>query len=219
VARIDPRLESALAEQLGRRRTALDAGAERVGWKLGLGEAERIGQGPVVGHLTTATQLEPGAAYPAGDPVALRADAEVAIELGRDVDPDAGSDAVLAAIAAYGAALEVVDLGAPPHDPERIVAANVFHRAFALGPLDRRWPAEGVEGRLFVDGELRASAAAGHELAALVRSVAAILGAIGERLQAGDRLIMGSVVQVPIAPGDRVTAELGSLGEVRLSIA
>jgi 2-keto-4-pentenoate hydratase len=38
------------------------------------------------------------------------------------------------------------------------------------------------------------------------------------RLEAGDRLIMGSIVQVAVAPGDEVVAELGALGRVRLEI-
>jgi 2-keto-4-pentenoate hydratase len=51
-----------------------------------------------------------------------------------------------------------------------------------------------------------------------VRSAAALLGAVGVRLQAGDRLITGSIVQVPIGPGDHVLADLGELGSVELTI-
>jgi 2-keto-4-pentenoate hydratase len=46
----------------------------------------------------------------------------------------------------------------------------------------------------------------------------ATLAAVGERLQPGDRLITGSVVQAPVRPGDRVTADLGPLGRVGLTI-
>jgi 2-keto-4-pentenoate hydratase len=42
---------------------------------------------------------------------------------------------------------------------------------------------------------------------------------MGERLRAGDRVITGSVVQVPVRPGDEVTADLGPLGAPRLAIA
>jgi 2-keto-4-pentenoate hydratase len=219
VSHVDPRLASALAVQLGHWRTTLSAGAERVGWKLGLGEAERIGQGPVIGHLTSATQLDPGATYRVQGAVALTADAEVGLELGVDVDPDADRSVARAAIGGYGAALELVDLGGPPDHAEGVVAANVFHRAFALGPTDRSWPEDGVEGRLVVNGEVRASAHAAQDHAELVRSVAALLGAVGERLRAGDRVIMGSIVQLPIAAGDEVVAELGALGRVHLAIA
>jgi hypothetical protein len=44
-------------------RASLAGGAQRVGWKLGMGDRERIGAGPVIGHLTTATLLTAGATF------------------------------------------------------------------------------------------------------------------------------------------------------------
>jgi 2-keto-4-pentenoate hydratase len=219
VSDVDPRLVAALTAQLGLWRVALADGAERVGWKLGMGEGERIGRGPVIGHLTSATQLEPCDTYQPEGAVDLRADAEVALRLGAEVDPDTDRETAGAAIAAFGAALELVDLGAPPPgDAERIVATNIWHRAFALGPLDRAPPEEGAEGSLVIDGEVRESAPMKLDFAELVLVAARLLGAVGERLQPGDRLITGSVVQVPIHPGDDVIAQLGTLGRTHLSI-
>ena len=217
MSEIDSRLASALAVQLDGWRETLRSGAARVGWKVGVGDRERIGGGPVIGHLTSATQLEPGSAYRAAGDADLHADAEVALELGCDVDPDADAGAAHAAIAGYGAALELVDLG-EPGDAEAIVAANVFHRAFALGPSRPSPPAGGVRARLLVNGEVRADAASEADLAELVQVVARLLGAIGERLQAGDRIITGSVVQVAVRPGDEVVADLGDLGRVELVV-
>src|SRR4051794_11012176 len=134
---LDPRLASALAAQLERWRATLDAGADRVGWKLGVGQRENLGAGPVIGHLTSATRLEPGAAFDADAVGGLHADAEVGLRLERDVDPRADRDSARAAIGGFGAALELVDLDAPHDDPQSIVADNVFHRAFVLGPIDR----------------------------------------------------------------------------------
>jgi 2-keto-4-pentenoate hydratase len=218
VDQIDPRLASALLVQFEGWQRTMRRGATRVGWKLGLGEGERIGRGPVVGYLTSATQLQPGSTFRARSAVALKADAEIGLELETDVPPDADRDAALEAIARYGAALELVDLGPPGADPEAVVAANVYHRAFALGPLDRPWPAGGVEASLIINGKRRASGAAAHDIADLVCSVAAILGFMGEGLQAGDRMIMGSIVQVSVSPGDEVIAELGALGRVQLTV-
>jgi 2-keto-4-pentenoate hydratase len=218
VEQIDPRLASALLVQFEGWQRTLHGGATRIGWKLGLGEGERIGRGPVVGHLTSATELQPGSTFRAPSAVALKADAEIGLELETDVHPDADRDAALAAIAGYGAALELVDLGPPDAGPEEVVAANVYHRAFALGPLDRPWPAGGVDASLTINGERRASGAAAHDIADLVCSVAAILGFMGEGLQAGDRMIMGSIVQVSVSPGDQVIAELGALGRVQLTV-
>ena len=56
------------------------------------------------------------------------------------------------------------------------------------------------------------------DVAARVAAAARVLAAVGEWLQPGDRLITGSVVQVPVRPGDRVTADLGSLGRVELTV-
>jgi 2-keto-4-pentenoate hydratase len=142
----------------------------------------------------------------------------VAVEIGVDLDRGADLVEAGAAIVGYGAGLEIVDLRAPPDDPETIVAENVFHRAFALGRVDRSLPSAGVEGRLIVNGELRASAPAGHDHAGLVHAVAAMLGAMGESLRAGDVIITGSVVQVPVQAGDDVAADLGALGRVELAI-
>lgn len=72
---------------------------------------------------------------------------------------------------------------------------------------------------MIVNGEVRADAAAAQDLADLVCRVAALLGAMGERLQAGDRMIMGSIVQLPVEAGDEVIADLGPLGRVQLGIA
>ena len=205
MGRLDPRLRAALEEQLEDRRRLMAQGARRVGWKIGMGERERIGTGPVIGYLTSATVLAAGEAYPAGDAVALHADAEVALELGT------GGEVV-----GYGAALELVDLG-PPRDAERIVATNVFHRAVAFGPRQGALP--DVEGRLIVDGEERCRAPARRDQAEVARQAAHLLEAVGERLRPGDLLITGSVVQTAVRPGERVVADLGALGRVEATIA
>jgi 2-keto-4-pentenoate hydratase len=216
---IDPRLRAALRLQLDGWRAMLAAGAERVGWKLGVGERERIGAGPVLGHLTSATRLKDGAALRAGNAGELHADAELAIHLGRDVEARADRVAVLDAIDGFGAALEIVDLAVPDEDPQAIVAANVFHRAFALGGLEGSLPAGEVEGRLLVDGEVRARGEVVRDVVEAVCAAATVLAATGERLQAGDHLITGAIVQIPVRPGDQVTADLGPLGRVGLRIA
>jgi 2-keto-4-pentenoate hydratase len=41
---------------------------------------------------------------------------------------------------------------------------------------------------------------------------------MGERLQAGDQIITGSVVQVAVAVDDEVAADMGPLGRLDLSI-
>jgi 2-keto-4-pentenoate hydratase len=69
-----------------------------------------------------------------------------------------------------------------------------------------------------VNGEVRTAAAAPKEFSQPIRAAARLLAAMGERLQAGDRLITGSVVQVRLEPGDEVVADFGPLGQVGLLI-
>jgi 2-keto-4-pentenoate hydratase len=206
-----------LRAQLGRRRAALDRGAERVGWKLGMGDRERIGGEIVIGHLTSATRLEPGSAYRMGDTDSLHADAELALELGAAVPGDASPDAALDAVAGFGAALELVDLARPPDDAETIVAENVFHRAVAFGPLAADLPERG-EARLVVNGQVVAVAPIDVPVADRVLAIARLLEALGERLEPGDRIITGSIVQVPVGAGQDVVADLGGLGGARLKV-
>jgi 2-keto-4-pentenoate hydratase len=217
---IDPRLGAALEEQLAAWRRTLRNGAERVGWKLGVGERESIGGEIAVGHLTSATRLAPGASYVASDAAAdLHADVELAVELGRDVDPAGDPAAALAAIAGYGVALEIVDLAALPGEPETVVAANVFHRAVAFGPLLPKLAGDEVVGQLSASGGTRAAARAANDLVERISAAARLLGAVGEGLEAGDLVITGSIAQVRVDAGDEVNAAVPGLGEVRLSIA
>jgi 2-keto-4-pentenoate hydratase len=214
-APVDPRLVAALAVQLDAWRAGLRAGAVRVGWKLGVGDAERIGGELAVGHLTSATVLAPGATYSADDTGDLRADVEVAFEIGPD---PAGPASAAPIIGGVGVALELVDLSGPPAGPEAVVAANIFHRAVAFGPFRPPPLPAGVKGRLLVNGHEAGSAPVAADVADRLAAAARVLAAAGERLKPGDRVITGSVAQVPVRPGDRVAADLGPLGRVELSI-
>jgi Fumarylacetoacetate (FAA) hydrolase family len=198
---IDPRLVAALRAQLDRRR------GDRVGWKLGIGDRERIGEHIAVGHLASATRLEPGGSYTPVDGEELHADAEVAVRIGPGGE-----------IAASCAALELVDLRTPPDTPEDIVASNIFHRAVAFAPRWAPLPQGRVQARLVVNGDVRDAGRSAAAVAERLLEAEAILAAVGEALEPGDLVITGSVVQVPIEPGDQVEADLGELGAVRLQV-
>ena len=197
------RIVSALREQLAERRRLLDRGAARVGWKVALG-MEEVENRPVIGYLTSATRLDSGSAHSAAGAARLCVDAELAVEIGRE-----------GTIAGYAAALELVDLGQARGSLESVMRANVLHRAFALGsPHDE--PARTA--RVYVDDVPRAEAVAEFPLEERVEVVAYWLAAAGERLEPGDWIITGSIVQVPVAPGDEVAVELGELGHLEVSI-
>jgi 2-keto-4-pentenoate hydratase len=79
---------AALREQLARRNELLRAGSRRVGWKLGVGERERLEGSIAVGHLTSATCYDDGASVVLTDSGVLHADVEIAVELRRAIGPD-----------------------------------------------------------------------------------------------------------------------------------
>jgi 2-keto-4-pentenoate hydratase len=216
---VDGRLVRALRTQLALRDALLDEGAERVGWKLGLGESERISGHIGVGHLTTRTCLPSGGLYVPQDASAeLHADAEVAVELGRDLPVNIGPRAAAQAIEAYAVALEICDLRQLPDDAEAIVAGNVLHRAVAFGPWSPILPEGDLTACLLVNGEQRDSSVAETNLGPRLSEAARVLEAVGEGLRAGDRIITSLVVQVPVDFGDDVVADMGRLGRVALSI-
>lgn len=221
----DPRIVRGMQAQLASWRSRIAGGAGRVGWKIGFNSPAAQRQlgldGTVVGHLTGATVLASGTSHSLAGSHLVSAEPEVAIHLGRDVPAGAGEDAARAAIAALGAAIELVDIDRPLDDLEAILAANVFHRAVVLGPPAGRALA-GVTARAYRNGDEVASvdaAAAAGDLAALARHVADWLAAFGERLRAGDRIICGSLAPpIWVKAGDRVRVDLGPLGSVEVAL-
>lgn len=218
-----------MAAQLGRRHELLDAGDRRAGWKLGITvrpAQEAMGlAGPVLGFLTEATVIASGDRFSLEGGARIGVEPEVAVHLGADVEPGGDRDAAAAAIAALGPALEVVDVDRPleADQLEPILAGNVFHRAVAFGPATPHRAGgslEGVTARVLHNHQgldpVEAAAVAG-DLPAVVRMVADQLGALGERLRAGDRIITGSLTPpIWVEPGDEVGLDLAPLGPVEL---
>jgi 2-keto-4-pentenoate hydratase len=92
----------------------------------------------------------------------------------------------------------------------------VLHRAFLLGPS-----VAGIspgEARILIDGEVRGTKPAEVDAAATIATVATLLGAIGEQLRPGARILAGSLTQVPASAGNRVAAEIEGLGRLEVSI-
>jgi 2-keto-4-pentenoate hydratase len=220
-AELHPRIVAALDAQLAHWRAGIDAGARRVGWKMGLDiepVQALIGSDPVIGHLTSATVIDSGQAYSASAGRELRAETELAIVVGKDVAGDVDLDGAREAIAGCAVALELVDVAGPPHDLEGIVEANVYHRAVALGP-PRPWiRGQRSLARALVNDRPVEEAKLADDYAPTVRAVAQLLAAVGEQLRAGDRILSGSLTHVPIAPGDHVVAIIDELGSLDVTI-
>lgn len=121
------------------------------------------------------------------------------------------------AISGYGAAIELVDVGRPPSTGiEEIVARNVFHRAFVLGPVHRERPTG--EAQLLVGREVRDAAPLAGDFEASVAHVARHLAAVGERLEPGDVVIAGALAHVPVNQGDEIAVAIGALGRLEVTI-
>ncbi len=130
---VDPRIVAATRRQLDAWHGALRDGAERVGWKIALGIDEieaLVGADPVLGHITTDTLLQPGGEFAGAAAVRrLRAETELAVEVGQDKTV-AGLAEVVAAIAAL---LEAAGERLQPGD--RILAGSACHVPVEPGDL------------------------------------------------------------------------------------
>jgi 2-keto-4-pentenoate hydratase len=131
-------------------------------------------------------------------------DAEVVIEVGSS---------------RVGTALELVDVVRPPHDFETIVGRNIWHRGVAFGPLSEHPPPSEFDARVLVGGQVRDSTTGRVGIDQTIAIAERLLAAVGEQLEPDDRIIAGSMLQVPVEPGDEVTVDLGELGRVGVSIS
>jgi 2-keto-4-pentenoate hydratase len=206
----------------------LAAGDKIAGRKIGLTNPvvqAQLGVGqPDFGTLLASMDCPSGAPVDSGRLLQPRIEAEIAFILARDLDdPDPSLDDVLAATGAVVAALEIVDSRIAGWDISIVdtVADNASAGLFVLGP-ERRPPAgldlAGCPMRLLRgDEEVSAGSGAaclGHPAAA-VAWLAATASKYGQPLRAGEIVLSGALgPMVPVAPGDRFTAQIGGLGEV-----
>ena len=211
-------VESGLAAQFASLASKQARGERLIGWKVGINDPavqRHFGLSrPVLGHLTTASLIEPGAPHSTAGGARVGVEPEVAIHLG----PDGG-------IESLGPAIEVVDLDPAVTELEAILAGNVFHRGVVLGP-----PAEGlgpgdlaaIEVTVTKGGSVAEHARfseTGEDAAAVVELIAARLALVGERLEAGQVIIAGSLTPIVfVGPGDRVEVGLGPLGTLGLAL-
>ncbi len=216
----DRRVESGMRAQLARRRELLASGRRHLGWKMGFGSAaamERLGtRAPLVGFLTDASLLRSGAACSLAGWKRATLEPEIAAYIG-----DGG------AIAALGAAIELVDPDPDVRDVEAILAGDIFHRHVLLGPRDAAragGSAAGISVRVLRDGEEIAATSDPEALtgrvADVLRSASATLDAHGEQLRAGDVVILGSTVApIPVESGQHVRVEIEPLGVLEVRFA
>jgi 2-keto-4-pentenoate hydratase len=217
----DPRVRRGMERQLESRRTLIEQGARPIGWKLGLGTAAAMEQhgttAPLVGFLTDRGLREPGA-VPVGGWTKPTAEPEIAVHVAHDVPSDGERDAVAAAIAGFGVAIELVDLGTD--EVEEMLAGDLFHRHVVLGPPVEAIALDDLRGAIVLADEGQYVAdpleLVGDPVASLAH-LATHLAAFGEVVRAGDVLITGSIVPaLAVSPGQRLEYRLEPLGELDL---
>ncbi len=201
----DPRIRRGMATQLKLRRDRLEAGEKPLGWKVGFGgpgAMERLGiDAPLVGFLTDRTLLRSDATLSLVGWTKPAVEPEIAVYLGKDLFDGSDRETAREAVASVGPALELADVSFPPEDLEAILAGNIYSRHVVLGRADASRAGcvlDGLAGHIYRNGRETAATtdpqALTGDLIVIVRHVADLLAALGERLRAGEVIITGSIV-------------------------
>lgn len=225
-----PLIRKGMLAQLETRRARLEQGEKPLGWKVGLGAPATMQKlaltAPAVGFLLQSGEL------PSGTTVSLKnykrpvAEPEIAVRMARDFGPGATARDALAAVASIQPAIELADLDIlpAPDNLDAVLAGNIFHRHVVLGRQTRTGGAldgivsvvtrRGVEFNRTADPE-----ALTGKLADIVAYVANLLAAFGERLKAGEIVIIGSITLPPLIEPDETdfVHALDPIGEVRVN--
>jgi 2-keto-4-pentenoate hydratase len=200
----DPRIARGMLAQMELRKRRFNEGAHQVGWKVGLGapamQKKLNLSAPVVGFVLDRAMLPSGAdvsLYGWQKPVA---EAEIAAYIGHDLPALASRDEVRKAVTAIGPAIELADVDCPMDDVEAVLSGDIFQRHVILGQRDiMRQGArlQGLKGRLTRSGQdvpvpadLETNIG---DMLNIVRHVADVAAAMGDRLRAGHFIICGSL--------------------------
>jgi 2-keto-4-pentenoate hydratase len=200
----DPRIQRGMTEQLAKRRARIAAGERPLGWKVGFGAPAMMEKfkikAPLVGFLMQGGLIPSGGSASLSGWVKPVAEPEIAVYIGIDLPGGGDRAAAAAAIAALGPAIELADADLPFEDPEAILKGNIFQRHVVLGEKDPSragGATAGLAARVLRREALAAETgdpeAATGKIVDIVRHVADVLAAFGERLSGGDVLIAGSV--------------------------
>jgi 2-keto-4-pentenoate hydratase len=211
----------------------LEAGERVVGWKLGLTSRAMQAQlgvdQPDYGPILTGYVVAEGQPIPTSDLIAPRAEAEIAVILGRDLrGPGVTALDALGATAGIAPAIEIIDsriadwkirLADTIADLASSARVVLGGRLVPLGDLDLRLIGTVLEknGEVVQTG---AGAAALGNPAEAVAWAANTLGELGVTLEAGQFIMTGALhASVPAAAGDTFRASFDRLGSVTVRFA
>ena len=223
---VRPAHRARLAAQLTQWHERLKAGEKALGWKVGFGapaamESLKI-SAPLIGHFTDRARLEPASKVSLAGWSRPAAEAEIAVYMGKDLPGGASRDAAKHAIAGIGAAIELADMDFPPDDVEAILKGNIYQRHVLLGGCDRTRAGcalDGLTATVIRNGTEIARTSdtqeATGELVDIVRQIADMLSAFGERLRAGQVIMTGSIIApLWVEPGEEILFNLDPVGSV-----
>ena len=152
---------------------------------------------------------------------------EIAVRLGRDLaGADFTAESVRDAVAAYMAAIEIVDDRYEDWrktDTPTLIADDFFAAGAVLGaPVADPGDAAGLAGVTTINGlevgRGKGADVMGHPLNALAW-IASSLAARGMPLRAGEIVLLGSLVETKwLARGDHVAIDITGLGRVEMSV-
>lgn len=223
----DPAVRDGMRRMLDRRSRLLAEGSRMIGWKLGFGAPawlDKLGiTGPLVGFLPASNVRASGEIVSCRGWVNPVAEPEIAVYLSRDIEEP---DRVEESIAGLGAAIELADVDLPPEDIGNVLEGNIFHRAVVLGHPDYArmgGSVAGLRARIANNGseiaDITELEALTGDIVSILRHVAGLLLASGERLRAGEVVIAGSVIPpLPIRAGDKITFELAPLPPISVVV-
>ena len=206
-------------------------GERRAGYKLGFtsrAKMAQMGLGEVIwGRLTDAMVVADGGQAAPERFIHPRVEPEVCFLLGEPLDGTVTALSAMRALAGVAPALELIDSRYRDFKfslPD-VVADNCSAAAIVVGP----WTDPAAVNLanlglvLEVDGEVAqlgsTAAILGHPVRSLV-AAARLMGAAGERLEAGDLLMAGGATEaVALRPGSQVRLEMERLGSVGFELA
>ena len=194
-----------MEKQLQLRRDRLNAGEKSIGWKVGFGSPaamERLHlDAPLIGFLTDKTILPSGTKLSVANWTRPAIEPEIAVYIEKDLLGKTDRQTASSSIASVGPAIELADVFFPPDDVEMILASNIYNRHVILGRADASRTGgilNDLVGRIYRNGNEIAKTtdlqALTGDIIDIVCHIAGLLSAMGERLQAGEAIIMGSII-------------------------
>lgn len=227
---VEPAVEAGLAAQRRMLDAELAGGEELVGWKVGFGSPSGLTllalSGPVVGHLLASGEVPNNTSVTVDGWHRPVVEAEIVVWIGADIPAGTSPEAVGDYVRAVGPAIELADVDHPPADVERILAGNIYHRAYILGVADETTSladAAILSAEFHHAGEQVEVADPTElvgELGAVLARTARLAPLLGRGLRAGDVVLMGSIIAPrPVAPGESCRYRLGGFPELSVAFA